>query len=108
VRYSLVFVAFCARFWTTSFQGFFEIEKCAQCIAVYLLGLRAVLAFGRVVLFLFCETEFVLRAQTRFHTFPVNVGSNIILSASEKWFESRIEHGSKQNMCTFLFTREYW
>jgi hypothetical protein len=41
----------------------------------YLRSYDAVLAFGRAVLTVFCENEFVLRAQTRFHAFPMNVGS---------------------------------
>jgi hypothetical protein len=36
---------------------------------------KAVLAFGRGVLTGFCEIEFVLRAQTRFHAFPMSVGN---------------------------------
>jgi hypothetical protein len=35
---------------------------------------KAVFAFGRVVRTVFCEIEFVLRAQTRFHAFPISVG----------------------------------
>jgi hypothetical protein len=67
---------------------------------------KAVLAFGRAVLTVFCEFEFVLRAQTRIHAFPMSVGNKTDEVLFTPTGLRKITHifGDKQAQSTFQIT----
>ena len=84
---------------------------------------KAVLAFARAVLSIFCEIEFVLRAQTRFHAFPINVSTkmreipSILCGDAINWFYRQLAlwktvknwwYSIETNLVSVVFIANEW